>query len=124
MRRIISVTRHAVRQVRGQRVRATVIGTSEKPRLSVFRGLITITAQLIDDAIGKTICQAQSKEVKGQTTEGRTGKVAQGFLVGKLLAERALSKGIKKAVFDRGGYKYHGRVAAVADGARAGGLEF
>ena len=124
MRRIISVTRKTLRQVRGIRVRANIKGTAEKPRLSVFRGLATISAQLIDDASGKTICQSRSKEVKNEKVEGLSGKTAQGFLVGKLLAERASAKGIKKAVFDRGGYKYHGRVAAVADGARAGGLEF
>lgn len=113
-----------MRQVRHARVRARVIGTAATPRLSVFRGLRNMTAQLIDDAKSVTICYVGGKEIKDKKIEGKTTKVAQGFLIGQLIAEKAKAKGITKVVFDRGGYSYHGRVAAVAEGARAGGLQF
>lgn len=124
MRRIFSKTKSNLRKVRHARIRATVIGTAETPRLSVFRGNRAMTAQIIDDNKRVTLCAATSKEVKDQKVEGKKAKVANGFLVGQLLAEKAKGKGITKVVFDRGGYKYHGRVAALADGARAGGLQF
>ncbi len=106
------------------RVRAVVSGTAEKPRLNVFRGLKHTYAQLIDDNAGKTLASAHSKTDGKGKVEGKKGKMAAAFLVGKVLAERAVAKKITKVVFDRAGYKYHGRVQAVADGARAGGLKF
>ena len=107
------------------RVRAVVSGTAEKPRLNVFRGLKHIYAQLIDDNTSKTLAGVHSKTVdkKGET-DGRKGKTAIAFLVGKALAEKAKEKKITTVVFDRAGYKYHDRVQAVADGARACGLKF
>ena len=122
MRRLTNKTKNNLRQVRHVRVRAKVKGTAACPRLSVFRSLRGMVAQLIDDSAGKTLCSADTKTVKTGVVEGRTAKTAAGFLLGKLLAEKAKTAGISQAVFDRAGYKYHGRVAAVADGARAGGL--
>jgi len=124
MRRLFNKTKSNLRKIRHARIRATVIGTSAAPRLSVFRGNRAMTAQIIDDSKRITLCAATSKEVKDKKVEGKAGKVANGFLVGQLLAEKAKAKGITKVVFDRGGYKYHGRVAALAEGARAGGLQF
>ena len=124
MRRLLNQTKNKLRQVRHARVRARVIGTNECPRLSVFRGLKSLTAQLIDDNSGKTLCYVNSRNIKAEKAEGKTAKVALAYAVGQKLAEMAKEKNIKKAVFDRGGYKYHGRVAAVADGARACGLDF
>ncbi|MEK7212831.1 MAG: 50S ribosomal protein L18 [Patescibacteria group bacterium] len=119
MKRIFHKTKNALRQVRHRRVRAKISGTAQAPRLSVFRGLRSITAQLIDDVKGATLCQVRSAEVKAEK-----GKTNVAFAAGKLLAEKAIAKKITKVVFDRGGYRYHGRVKALADGARAGGLKF
>lgn len=124
MKRIIQKTKNKLRQVRHLRVRAQITGTADKPRLSVFRSLKSITAQLINDVKGVTLCQAGSHEVKAASVEGKKGKEAVAYLVGKLLAERAKEKKIETVVFDRGGYKYHGRVQSLADGARANGLKF
>ncbi|MCX6781521.1 MAG: 50S ribosomal protein L18 [Candidatus Magasanikbacteria bacterium] len=126
MKRLITKTRDERRTVRHSRVRAVLKGTSAVPRLSVFRGLKSMTLQLIDDVSGKTICQATTAEVKKSKVklEGRSAKVAEAFLAGKLLAEKSKDKKITRIVFDRGGYKYHGRVAAAAEGAREGGLSF
>jgi large subunit ribosomal protein L18 len=110
------------RQIRRYRIRKRVSGTAERPRLSVFRSTKHIYAQLVDDLKGITLVAASSKE-SVQKGEG-SGKIAISGGVGKLLAERAKSKGIARVCFDRGGYLYHGRVKALADGARAGGLEF
>ncbi|EKD99740.1 MAG: 50S ribosomal protein L18 [uncultured bacterium] len=99
------------------RVRGKITGTGETPRLTVFRSLRHVYAQLIDDVSGKTLVEAHSAEAKGKKSE-----VA--FKVGKILAEKAKEKKIKKAVFDRNGYRYHGRVKSLADGAREGGLVF
>ncbi len=106
------------------RVRINVQGTSQRPRLSVFRSLSEIYAQIIDDQAGKTIASASSidHELRGKVKGMK--KAEQAKLVGKMLAERAKSKGVKAIVFDRGGFKYSGRVKALADGAREGGLEF
>ena len=103
-------------------VRKKVSGTSEKPRLSVFRSNSDIYVQLIDDASGKTIASASSKdkEIKAQKIK----KVEVSSLVGKAIARKATELGIKTCVFDRGGYLYHGRVKAIAEGAREGGLSF
>lgn len=109
------------RQKRHVRVRGKISGTAECPRLNVYRSLSNIYVQLIDDVKGETLAQASTVE-KSFTEYG--GNVEAAKAVGKTLAERATAKGITKCVFDRGGYVYHGRVAAVADGAREGGLEF
>lgn len=124
MRRLFKKTKSSLRQVRHKRVRARIKGTAESPRLSVFRGLRGMTAQLIDDSKGATLCYVSSKEVATEKVEGKSVKIGQGYLLGKLLAEKAKKAGITKAVFDRGGYKYHGRVAALSEGAREGGLQF
>ena len=108
-----------LRMVRHRRVRKKVKGTPEQPRLCVFRSLKAIYAQVIDDSEGRTLVAASS----GETSEGGP-KTAESAAVGKLLAERATAQGITRVVFDRGGYKYHGRVKALADGAREGGLQF
>lgn len=109
------------RKKRHTRVRGKISGTAECPRLNVYRSLSNIYVQLIDDVAGVTLAQASTVE-KDFAQYG--GNVEAAKLVGKKLAERATEKGIKECVFDRGGYVYHGRVAAVADGAREGGLEF
>jgi large subunit ribosomal protein L18 len=104
------------------RVRKKVQGTPERPRLVVFRSSKHIYAQLVDDQRGVTIAGA-ADTTEGIAVEGK-GKVARSFALGRLIAVKAKEKGIVKVVFDRGGYQYHGRVKAVADGARKGGLEF
>ena len=103
------------------RIRAKVSGTSQKPRLSVFRSNKDIYAQLIDDATGTTLASANSRQKDLAGNKGT--KVEQSALVGRAIAEKAKSLGIEIAVFDRGGYLYHGRVKAVADGAREAGLK-
>ena len=104
-----------------KRIRKKIGGTPERPRLAVFRSIKHIYAQIIDDRAGVTIAAASSAE-KGAEISG--GNVAGAREVGRLVAERAKAKGIVKIVFDRGGYLYHGRVKALADAARKGGLEF
>jgi large subunit ribosomal protein L18 len=113
----------ALRQRRHVRVRKKVAGTAERPRLAVFRSNAHISAQVIDDANGRTLASAASveKDVKGA---GATGNKAAAATVGRLLAERARAAGVTRVVFDRGGFLYHGRVAALADAAREAGLEF
>ena len=109
------------------RIRKKLGGTSERPRLNVYRSVNHIYAQVIDDAKGVTLVAATSVE-KGKGIKGDKrptgGNVSSAKDVGKLIAERAKEKGIKKVVFDRGGYLYHGRIKALADAAREGGLEF
>ena len=106
------------------RVRKRVAGTPERPRLSVFRSNVHIYAQVIDDAAGRTLVAASTVEKDVQLSlDGKT-KIDQAKLVGALIAERAKAAGIDKVVFDRGGYKYHGRVQALADAAREAGLSF
>ncbi len=104
------------------RVRRTLAGTAQRPRLVVFRSLKHIYAQLVDDDRGVTLLGV-SDASEGIQVEGE-GKVGRGKAAGKLLAEKAKAAGFTKVVFDRAGYRYHGRVKAVADGAREGGLEF
>ena len=115
-------TRRELRSRRHLRVRKKVSGTAGRPRLVVFRSLRHIYAQLVDDDRGVTLLGV------GDTSEGAqvtgNGKVVRGKAVGKLLAEKAKAAGISSVVFDRGGYRYHGRVKAVAEGAREGGLQF
>jgi large subunit ribosomal protein L18 len=107
-----------------RRVRQRVRGTPERPRLSVFRSLNQLYAQVIDDTSGRTVASASSmdKETRKQTKGG--GNVAAAKVVGKAVAERALKAGIAQVVFDRGGYRYHGRVKALAEAAREAGLKF
>lgn len=104
---------------RQRRVRVKVKGTAQRPRLSVFRSLNHLYVQLIDDEVGQTLVSAKDTEIK---SKGKKSELA--WAVGKLLAKKASEKKIAKVVFDRGRYQYHGRVKAVADGARAGGLKF
>jgi large subunit ribosomal protein L18 len=106
------------RKLRHARVRAKVSGVSAKPRFNVFRSNAHIYVQLIDDETGKTLAAASSHEIKS-----KGNKVAMAAAVGKLAAEKALKAGIKEAVFDRGGYQYHGRVKQLADSAREAGLK-
>ncbi|MBI1898958.1 MAG: 50S ribosomal protein L18 [Acidobacteria bacterium] len=103
------------------RIRSRLRGTAERPRLAVFRSVAHIYAQLIDDSSGATLVSASSNE-KNSSLKG--GNVAGARDVGRLIAERALAKGARRVIFDRGGYLYHGRVKALADAAREGGLEF
>jgi large subunit ribosomal protein L18 len=111
------------RHIRHLRTRRKVRGTMERPRLSVFRSSAHIYAQVIDDVRGVTLAAASSRDDVQSRVEGK-GRVAVSIAVGKLLAERAKASGVSKVSFDRGGYLYHGRVKALADGARAGGLQF
>jgi len=112
-----------LRQRRHVRVRKKVVGTAERPRLAVFRSNAHIAAQVIDDSTGRTLAAAASveKDVRGA---GGTGNKAAAATVGRLLATRAREAGVTRVVFDRGGFLYHGRVAALADAAREAGLEF
>jgi large subunit ribosomal protein L18 len=106
------------------RIRKRIKGTAERPRLSIFRSLNNIYAQLIDDVNGKTICSVSSvsKDVKGGL--GKVSKTNKSKEIGKRLAEKAKQENINKVVFDRNGYLYHGRIKAIADAAREAGLEF
>jgi len=114
----------AARRRRHRRVRKQVVGTGQRPRFNVFRSLKHTYAQVIDDTRGHTLATASTRDpalrdkVKGLT------KTEQAKLVGELLAKRALERGVKNVAFDRGGYKYHGRVKSLAEAAREGGLEF
>jgi large subunit ribosomal protein L18 len=113
-------TKQQARLRRHRRVRAKVVGTAERPRLAVYRSNRGIAAQVIDDAAGRTLAAASSQDKSLAKTTRAEGPAA----VGKLVAERAKDAGVATVVFDRGGYLYHGRVKALADGAREGGLEF
>jgi len=115
------------RERRHKRVRAKIKGTKSVPRLCVFRSSKHIYAQLLDDEKGYTLVSANDLQVKKSkipSKDAKKGKTALAFNVGKLVAEKALKEDIRKVVFDRGGYKYHGRVKAVAEGAKEGGLKF
>ena len=112
---------NAQRLKRHKRVRAKISGTPEMPRLNVFRSEANIYAQVIDDVHGVTLASASSLD---KDIEGYGGNVAAAKAVGQLVAQRAKDKGIETVVFDRGGYLYHGRVQALAEGAREGGLKF
>ena len=111
-----------LRIVRHRRVRNKVNGTGDRPRLCVFRSLRGIYAQVIDDARGHTLAHASSQELSG--SDAAMPKTAASAAVGKLVAERARAAGVTAVVFDRGGYRFHGRVKALADAAREGGLVF
>lgn len=117
------ISKNQTRQRVHARIRKKVLGTAERPRLSVYRSLNHIYVQVIDDLKGVTLVSASSAE--GKKADRRTGgNLAAAKSVGKAIAERARNKGIEKVVFDRGGYIYHGRVKALADAAREGGLAF
>ena len=111
----------AQRQKRHARVRGKISGTPERPRLCVFRSESNIYAQIIDDVAGNTLCSASTVE---KEFDGNGGNVEATKKIGLKVAERALAKGIDTVVFDRGGYIYHGRIKALAEGAREGGLKF
>ncbi len=117
-------TRAETRQRRHLRIRKRVFGTPERPRLSVFRSLSEIYAQIIDDVEGHTLVSASTIDRELREKVKGLKKSEQARLVGKALAERALSRGIREVVFDRGGFRYIGRVQALAEGAREGGLKF
>jgi len=114
------IKRDAIRQRIHARIRRKLSGTTERPRLSVHRSLNHIYAQVIDDQTGETLVSASTLAIKAKTG----GNIAAAKEIGKAIAERAVEKGVKKVVFDRGGYLYHGRVKALADAAREAGLDF
>jgi len=114
----------AIRKIRHRRVRQKVTGTISRPRLCIFRSLNHVHAQLIDDTEGQTLVSMSTLDSQVRSKADGMGKSKKAGIVGTLLAEEALSKGIKQVVFDRGGYKYHGRVKALAEAARKAGLEF
>lgn len=109
---------------RHKRLRKEVSGNPERPRLSVYRSLNHTYAQIIDDSLGNTIVAASTLDKEFGDEKGHRGNVKAAKRVGELIAKRALSKGLRKVVFDRGGYIFHGRVKALAEGAREAGLEF
>lgn len=119
-------TKEDIRRRIRVRIRKKISGTSEKPRLAVFRSESHIYAQIIDDDAGHTLCAASSldKEIRGGSRSKRGSNVAVAKVVGNLIAGRAKEKGVTTVVFDRGGFQYHGRVKALADAAREGGLKF
>ena len=121
---MITKDRRAARDIRHHRLRRYVRGSAARPRLVVFRSLNHIGAQLVDDEAGRTLVAADSRSKTFGAQQGSGGNVAAAKAVGTLLAEKAKAAGIGPVVFDRGGYKYHGRVKALADAARAGGLQF
>jgi large subunit ribosomal protein L18 len=114
----------ATRKIRHRRVRKKVAGTISRPRLCIFRSLNHIHAQLIDDSRGQTLVSMSTLDSQMRGKTNGIVKTKKADTVGTLLAEKALNKGIKQVVFDRGGYKYHGRVKALAEAARKAGLEF
>ena len=121
---IKKINKNEDRKMRAERVRAKISGTTERPRLNVFRSLNNIYAQVIDDTKGITLAQSSTMDKTiVKSIEGKTKQEAA-FIVGQAVAKNAMKKGIKKVVFDRAGYQYTGRVKALADGARDAGLEF
>ncbi len=121
---INKIDKNAIRQRKHARVRKHIGGTSERPRLCVFRSLSHIYAQVIDDVTGNTLASASSLDAEIKDKVKSTGNCETAKLVGELVAKRALDKSIEDVVFDRGGYLYHGRIAALAEGAREAGLKF
>jgi len=121
---VTRISRSAHRERIHRRVRQKVSGTTERPRLTVYRSINQIYAQVIDDRAGATLVSASSidKETRKETKGG--GNIATAKIIGRIIAERAIAAGITKVVFDRGGYKYHGRVQALANAAREAGLKF
>jgi large subunit ribosomal protein L18 len=121
---VLKLSRNAHRQQVHRRVRQRVTGTTERPRLCVFRSLHHIYAQVIDDQNGRTLASASSLDTGTRATLKGGGNIAAARIVGKTIAERARSAGVQQVVFDRGGYMYHGRVQALANAAREAGLKF
>ncbi len=121
----VRIQKLSMRKRRHLRIRKKILGTAERPRLSVKRSLKHIEAQLIDDSAGRSLMGLSSNSVAlREKLSGVQGKLARGREVGRLLASNAREAGIQQVVFDRGGYLYHGRVKALAEGAREGGLKF
>lgn len=118
------IDKNSVRKAKQKRIRATLSGTTARPRLNVYRSLVNIYAQIIDDENGVTICSSSTEE-KGMAEKvaGKT-KMEQAYIIGTEVAKKALKKGVKEVVFDRAGYIYTGRVQKVAEGARDAGLNF
>jgi large subunit ribosomal protein L18 len=116
--------RNEARRRRHVRIRRSLEGSADRPRLSVFRSLGHIYAQVIDDTAGRTLAAASSLDAEIRAEAAKTKKSEAGRMVGQLIARRAQANGIRRVVFDRGGYLYHGRVKALADAAREAGLEF
>jgi len=121
---ITKLNRKKVRQKKHLRIRKNIHGTAECPRLAVYRSLKNMYAQLIDDTNGVTLVMASTLEASLKEESGYGGNKDAAYKVGQLLAQKAIQKGIKEVIFDRGGSIYHGRVKAVAEGAREAGLEF
>jgi large subunit ribosomal protein L18 len=121
---INKIDKNAERVKRHKRIRNRISGTQQKPRLCVFRSDKHIYAQIIDDTVGKTLVAASTKEKDIAAEVAELNKSQAATVVGKALAQKAIAAGIEEVVFDRGGYLYTGRVAALADGAREGGLKF
>jgi large subunit ribosomal protein L18 len=119
-----NTSRSAGRTRRHARVRKNILGTSQRPRLNVYKSLAAIYAQIIDDGVGRTLVSASTVDHDLRDKVKGKKKSEQAKLVGQAVAERAKSKGIQSVVFDRGGFRYSGRVKALADGAREGGLQF
>jgi large subunit ribosomal protein L18 len=120
----IAKKRREARLRRHRRVRKKVFGTTERPRLNVFRSLSNIYVQIIDDEKGHTLVSASTIELDAQEAIEGKNKSEAAKIIGKLVGERAVAAGVTEVVFDRGGYRYQGRVKALADGAREGGLKF
>jgi len=121
---VITQDRRTARDTRHHRLRRWVRGSAARPRLAVFRSLNHIYAQIIDDDTGRTLAAMDSRAAAVRGRQASGGNVAAASIVGQLLAEKARGQGIERVIFDRGGYKYHGRVKALAEAARAGGLVF
>ena len=119
-------SRQVVRAKKHRRMRSRISGTATRPRLAVFRSNQHMYAQIIDDTVGNTICSASTleKDVKAQLENGKTNDVDAAATLGTVIAKRAIEKGVKEVVFDRGGFIYQGKVAALAEAAREAGLEF
>jgi large subunit ribosomal protein L18 len=121
---IPEISKDRIRRRIHERLRQRMRGSAERPRLNVYRSLNHIYAQVIDDATGKTLAAVNTVQGGTKGTKRTGGNIASAKEVGKLIAQRAQEKGVKKVVFDRGGYLYHGRIKALADAAREAGLEF
>src|ERR1051326_2823907 len=121
---LTKTSKNIVRSRVHERIRKRMVGTPERPRLNVYRSLNHIYVQVINDLDGKTLVQASTVEGREKGKRSTGGNVASAKEIGKRIAERAKEKGITKVVFDRGGYLYHGRIKALADAARAAGLQF
>ena len=117
-------SRTAARENKHRRLRNRLVGTAERPRLAVFRSNNHMYAQIIDDTVGKTLVSASTNEPEAKKALEKTNNVEAAAYVGKVIAERAIEKGIKEVVYDRGGFIYQGKVQALADAAREAGLEF